>query len=218
MWITVLLLYEECLGGSRSRAGACPGTGLSHLSQLARGWLARRQRLARSSRGPASGTGCWQRSRWEWGAVLPWLGSKCLLAAAAALPHMPPLAPPKEMEPVLHQVGYVRCAGMVKAWLPHIIHAAGRNFLLAEFSLSLHLGENLKDIWTYWNHLVLICWSISTWKRSICWKISAFGTSCSLRRCVVGTSDIESQGVRKGCFLDWRPKLRCRRRLGRALG
>lgn len=65
--------------------------------QLACGWLARRQTLAHGRRVPASGMG-WLSDRND-GLLL------CGLAAAAAPPHVPSLASPKEMDPVLHQVG-----------------------------------------------------------------------------------------------------------------
>lgn len=188
--VSVLLLYEECLGGSRSRAGAFPGRGLSHLSQLARGRLARGQRLARSSLAlpvaRAAGTAL--------------TGTEGLLCChwhqnASCTSPRAPLGFPKRDRP-----GFTSCWVRKVGWHSKGVavtdlRTAGRNFLLAEFSLSLHLGENLKDIWTHWNHLVLSCWSVSTWKRSICWKSSSFGTSCSLRCCVVETSDTESQGV-----------------------
>lgn len=145
-------------------------------------------------------------------------GIKVPISSIHCTPTRAPSAPPKRDRPGFTS-GWVRkvwwhSKGVAVTYLRTI----GRNFLLAEFSVSLRLGENLEDIWTHWNRLVLSCWSLSTWKRSICWKISVFGTSCSLRWCVVETSDTESQGAWKGCFLDWHPKRRCQRRLGKALG
>lgn len=48
--------------------------------------------------------------------------------------------------PGIHQVKYVRCNGTVKLWPSHSIHRVGRNFPRTVFPLSLHLGENLKDV------------------------------------------------------------------------
>lgn len=111
--VTVLLLYKKCLGGSR--------TGLSHLSQLAHGRLARGQRLAAVAGAvPVA-----------WAAGTALTASEGLFAVAgikeppcssSCTPPLPPLAPPKETDPVLCQVEYLRCHGIVKVWLLHISH------------------------------------------------------------------------------------------------
>lgn len=210
MGVAVLLLYEECLeaagaglvpvqGKERAEpslpagAGAAPGLQQPRPCQ-GHGLLAL---LSLGMRGSSAVTG---------------------IKVPPCSSHTCPLGSPNRDRPGFTSgwVGKVwwRTKGVAVTY-PHTVE---RNFLLAEFSLSLDLGENLEDIWPHWNHLVLSCWSVSTWKRRICWKISAFGTSRSLRWCVVETSDTETQGAWKGCFLDWHPKLRCWRRLGRALG
>lgn len=199
-------------GAFRSRAGACPG----------RSWAISPSWRGGSAWPAAAGALPVARAA---GTALP--GNEGLFCCACDQSsslqqplhsHTSPLGSPRRDRPGFTSSCVRKVWWRSKGVAVTYLHTIGRNFLLAEFSISLHLGENLADIWTHWNHLVLSCLSVSTWKRSICWKISAFGASCSLRWRVVETSDTESQGAWKGCFLDWHPKLRCWRRLGRALG
>lgn len=55
-------------------------------------------------------------------------GIKMSPCSSSCTPTRAPSAPPKETDPVLHQVEYIRCDGIVKAWLSHIFTHCLLNF------------------------------------------------------------------------------------------